>query len=208
MFFSSLSPLTAAPFRIKVQLDRLFLSGRFRTEWNDPEVAATKNRSKSPQFYRKLLQCFLSDLFRVGNSVSHHGSSRYRHQQLQSTSIQRGGVELSITIRKKCEIGCFYPEVFQQVLRSSHQLPVCQFIKHISDLLLRSDPSRTSEVVGFRSALGPCSQNQTWRSRVQFYEAHTWNTNSQKPAGLLDALSCTSVLYSSILAYFPFLDVF
>ena len=79
------------------------------------------------------------------------------------------------------------------VLRSLHWLPVCRFIKHISDLLLCSDPSRTSEVVRFRSALSSCSQNLTWRSSVQFYEAHIWN-KLQKPAGLLDSQLFSSTL--------------
>lgn len=81
------------------------------------------------------------------------------------------------------------------VLRSSHRLPVCRFIKHISDLLLRSDPSRTSEVVRFRSALGPCSQNQTWRSSVQFYEAHIWNKLPEScRSARLSALFCSQTL--------------
>lgn len=36
-FFISFT-FDCSSIRIKVQLDRLFLSGRFRTEWNDPEV--------------------------------------------------------------------------------------------------------------------------------------------------------------------------
>lgn len=93
-------------------------------------VAATKNRSSPVSSTERCFSasCRISLASETLDHVAHHGTSRYRLQQLQNTSIQHGGAELGRSESdRKSETRYFYPGVLIKLesnkdqRRRSHQ---------------------------------------------------------------------------------------